>query len=146
MHAAARMTPRTSRNTGGGAYQMAASMPAVITRPLRQPSHLAPRPRVTRLDAAVAAVPLLVVDHRFEQVAAPEIRPQHVGDVDLRVRDLPEQEVADAHLAARADEQVGIGLAGGVEQVAEPLLVEAAGSRPISMARRAASTISARPL
>ena len=36
-------------------------------------------------------------------------------DLELRVGDLPQQEVGDAHLPARADDQVGIGQPGGVE-------------------------------
>jgi len=40
---------------------------------------------------------------------APEVGPQRFGKVDFRVRDLPEQEIADAHLAARANQQVRIG-------------------------------------
>ena len=60
-------------------------------------------------------------------MAAAEVGPERVGDPDLGVRDLPEQEVADAHLAARADQQIGIGLAGGVEELAEAPLVEIVG-------------------
>jgi len=62
-------------------------MPAIITTPLRS--------RVTwrcapgqRFEAAETAVPFLVVEHRLEEVTAPEVGPQHVGNVDLGVRDL----------------------------------------------------------
>ena len=44
--------------------------------------------------------------------------------IELGVGALPEQEVAGALLAAGPDDQVGIGLAGGVEVLAEPLLVD----------------------
>src|SRR5437868_5602653 len=79
------------------------------------------------LDAAVASIALLVGEDRFEQVAAAEIRPQRLGDPDFRVGDLPEEKVADAHLAAGPDQQIGIGLAGGVEELAEAPLVEIVG-------------------
>src|SRR5437660_12512869 len=55
---------------------------------------------------------------------AAEVGPQRLGDPDLGIRDLPEQEIADAHLAARTDQQIGIGLAAGVEEGAESLLVQ----------------------
>src|SRR2546425_6393247 len=83
-----------------------------------------------RLDAAVAAVALLVGDDGFEQMAPAEVGPERLGDPDLGIRDLPEQKVAHAHLAARADQQIGIGLPGGVEEVAETPLVEIVGIDP----------------
>src|SRR5439155_21625473 len=45
-------------------------------------------------------------------------------------RNLPEQEVADAHLSARADQEVGIRLAGRIEKFAEAALVEIVRSYP----------------
>src|SRR5262245_56813061 len=80
------------------------------------------------LESAVAAVALLIGEHGLEQMAAAEIGPQRFGDPDLGVRDLPEQDVADAHLAARPDQQIRIGLPGGVEEVAEATLVEIIGT------------------
>src|SRR5205085_7254392 len=53
------------------------------------------------LDTAVAAVSLLIRHDGFEQMTLAEIRPQRVRHPDLGVGDLPQQEVADAHLAAR---------------------------------------------
>src|SRR6266850_1535664 len=80
-----------------------------------------------RLDAAVAAVALLVGDDGFEQMAAAEVGPERLGDPDLGIRDLPQQEVAHAHLAARANQQIGIRLPRRVEEVAEAPLVEIVG-------------------
>src|SRR5690606_12170763 len=37
-----------------------------------------------------------------------ELGPQQVGEIKLRVGQLPEQEVADALLAAGADEEIGL--------------------------------------
>ena len=126
---------------GGGAH------PAGRGRPRSRRPQLA---RSSGGDPAVPALALLVVGHRLQQVAAPEVGPQHVGDPDLRVGDLPEQEVADAHLAAGADEQVGVGLAGGVEvgarACASSMLPRVAPVACTSATRRrTASVISARP-
>src|SRR5437867_11655947 len=81
------------------------------------------------LDTAVAAVALLVRDNGFEEMAPSEIRPERFGDPDLGVRDLPEQEVADAHFTAGANQQIGIRLARRVEQIAEPALVQILGAK-----------------
>src|SRR5579862_7187681 len=70
-------------------------------------------------DAAVAAIALLEFDEGLEEPGAIEIRPQGIGDENLRVGNLPEQEVADAHFAAGADEQIGVGEAGSVEVLFE---------------------------
>src|SRR5690606_39660899 len=63
-------------------------------------------------EAAVAV--LVVADGGVEGLAA-EVGPEGLRDVELGVGDLPEEEVRDAHLAAGADEEVGVGEAGGVE-------------------------------
>src|SRR5262245_22595864 len=75
--------------------------------------------------AAETAFALLVVLDGVEKFRFAEIRPQRVGDVQLAVGDLPEKEVGDAHLAAGADEQVGIGKAGGAEMGGERGVVDA---------------------
>src|SRR5260221_60988 len=80
------------------------------------------------LDASVTALALLVREDRFEQVVAAEVGPERLGHPDFRVRDLPEQEVADAHFAARPDQQIGIRLACRVEIIAELALVEFLGA------------------
>src|SRR6187402_86673 len=50
-------------------------------------------------NAAVAAVAALEFNDAFEQMQAAEVRPEEVGDVKLRVGNLPEEEVGDAHFA-----------------------------------------------
>ena len=56
-----------------------------------------------------------------------EIGPGGVGHPQLGIADLPEKEVADAHLAGGADEEVGIGHPGGVEGPTEAFLVDRVG-------------------
>src|SRR5262249_21244950 len=55
---------------------------------------------------------------------AVEIRPAGVGDPDLGIGDLPEQEVADPQLAGGANQQIGFGYSGGVGRAADILLVD----------------------
>jgi len=74
-----------------------------------------------RLEAAVATLALLKGNDGFVQVPFFEIRPECVGDPDLRIRDLPEKKIADSQFAARADQEVRIRLAGGVEILSEVL-------------------------
>src|SRR6266540_497624 len=76
------------------------------------------------VDPAVTPFALLVVDDGLKEVSPAEVRPQHVGDPDLDVGDLPEEEVRDPELAARADQEVGVGLSGGVEVGGERRLVD----------------------
>jgi hypothetical protein len=45
---------------------------------------------------------------RIGQRRAVEVRPVFVGEVELGVRELPQQEIADALLAAGADEEIGL--------------------------------------
>src|SRR4051812_40688005 len=58
--------------------------------------------------APEAALAVLVRGDRFAEGLGAEIGPQRVGEIELGVRELPQQEVGDALLAARADEQVGL--------------------------------------
>src|SRR5581483_12435358 len=77
-----------------------------------------------RPEAAVAALELA---HRFEEVLAPEVGPQHVGEHQLAVGQLPQQEVGDAELARRADHEVGVGHVGQVQARPDRLLVDLVG-------------------
>src|SRR5262245_21981140 len=122
----------TAKKIAGGASHTTATAMTTSTAPLstrvtgRSGSLGAERHR-RWLDAAVASIALLIRDHRLEQIAPAEIGPQRVGHPDLGVGDLPQQEIADAHFAAGADEQIRIGLVGGVEEFAEALLVQIVG-------------------
>ncbi len=58
--------------------------------------------------AAVAALALLEVDEGLEETGAIEIGPQDFRDEDFGVGDLPEEEIADTHFAAGANEEIGI--------------------------------------
>src|SRR4029079_19418547 len=80
--------------------------------------------RLARREAAEAALALLVLEEGDEEVPAPEVRPQHGAHRKLRVGYLPEEEVREAHLAAGPHDEVGVGLAGGVQAACERLLVE----------------------
>src|SRR5262245_28997114 len=132
------------RNPTNGRRKIAASAAAanstpLITRVIRASgkwSRMTPDPislgaglagTQSRIDADVAPLALLVRENRFEQVPASEVGPERLGYVDLRVRDLPQQVVADAHFAARANQQIRIRLTRGVEEAGKTLLVELLG-------------------
>jgi len=60
------------------------------------------------VQAAETAVAALVVGDGLEKMSAAEVGPEAISDVDLRVGDLPEEEVGDALLAGGADDQVAV--------------------------------------
>src|SRR5439155_16649 len=78
---------------------------------------------------AEAAVTLLEGAHGAEEIGRPERRPVDVAEVELAVRALPEEEPRQAHLAARPDDEVGIGQIGRVEVLGERLLRDALDDR-----------------
>src|SRR3989475_10253441 len=69
-----------------------------------------------------SARPPLELAHRAIEIAGPEIRPEGRRDHQLSVGNLPQEKVRDPHLAARADQQVGIGNVRGIEGPADILL------------------------
>ena len=78
-----------------------------------------------------------------------EIGPQHVEEHQLGIGRLPQQEVRQPLLAGGADDQVGVGDAGGRQEAGERRLVErrpgrARRPRAAAATARAAATISAR--
>ena len=56
-----------------------------------------------------------------------EIGPEGGGDDEFGVGDLPEEKIADAHFAAGADEQIGIGNVSGVKVLGENLFGDVGG-------------------
>src|SRR5512134_174367 len=67
--------------------------------------------RLLQLLAGAAEAPLApaVRGERFFERRGIEVGPQRLGEVELGVGELPQQEVADALLAAGADEEVRLG-------------------------------------
>src|SRR6267378_432887 len=61
----------------------------------------------------------LVVGDGAVEIRRPEIGPERRRHPELGVGDLPQQEVRHAHLAARADQQIGIRHALRVERAAD---------------------------
>ena len=72
--------------------------------------------------ATVATLALLEIDQRCKQVGTIEIGPKGFGDEDFGVRNLPEEEIADTHFSAGADEEIGIGKIDGIEMARELFL------------------------
>ena len=76
-------------------------------------------------ESSEAAFALLIVGDGFEEMEAAEVGPEAVGDEDLGVGDLPQEEVGDALLAGGADDEVGVGHVSGIEAGVELRLVDA---------------------
>src|SRR5271169_3597033 len=88
----------------------------------------APRaPVASGLDGAEPSYPALELHHRLVQVTATHVGPQDVGEEELAVSDLPEEEVRDAGLARGADDEVGVGHVREVEVTPDGLLVDLVG-------------------
>src|SRR4051812_49980887 len=84
-----------------------------------------PRVRTEPPDsAAVAAVAIRVVAQRAQEIDPPELRPERLGEIELRVHRLPHQETREPLLARGPDDEIGIGLAGGVEVLGDVVDVE----------------------
>src|SRR5436190_8976050 len=58
------------------------------------------------------------------QVPRPEVGPERVHEDELRVRELPEQEIRDPELPGRADEEIGIRHRRGVQLRCKRVLVD----------------------
>src|SRR5262245_11495942 len=69
----------------------------------------------------------LVLGDRAVEIPGGEVGPENRDDEELGVRDLPEQEVREAILAARPDQEVGVGHAGGVERGGDARFVDRVG-------------------
>src|SRR5438309_4744353 len=78
-----------------------------------QPFSLEPFPLELSRGPPEATLALLEEVERLQVLTLAEVGPQRVRDVDLGVGELPEEEVAESHLAARPDEEIGIGNTGG---------------------------------
>src|SRR5216683_482096 len=77
--------------------------------------------------AAVTPLAALIRRDGLVQRRCVEVRPEQIGEIELRVRDLPKQEVGNALLAAGAYEKVGLRRVGHREERLERLRFEAAG-------------------
>src|SRR4029453_15329480 len=87
-----------------------------------------------------SAIALLKVGDRAVEVGGAEVGPQDRCDPQLGVSDLPQQEVGDAHLAAGANQQIGVGHAVGVQRAADVGLADVLGrqiTRPHLSGQRA---------
>src|SRR5262249_57085806 len=104
-------------------------------RPARPPPPLRARPETSRVALLVhrpqllalqllggeskASLALLEERERLQELALAEVGPQRFGHVHLGVGELPEEEVAEPHLAARPDEEVRVRDAARAEVVRE---------------------------
>ena len=59
-------------------------------------------------NTAKSALPSLVVKESKEYLTASKVWPKGFGEVQLRVRDLPKEKIADSGFSTRANKEVGI--------------------------------------
>src|SRR5688572_18570152 len=95
------------------ASRMASSTAAVLARltDRQDPSSDFGALRLLELLARAAEAPLALAvrPDRLVERRSVEIRPQRLGEIELGISELPEEEVRDALLAPGADEQIGLG-------------------------------------
>ena len=53
-------------------------------------------------------IPFLVIEQRQQHVASSKVGPEGFGKIEFRIRDLPEQEIADSRFPAGANKQVRV--------------------------------------
>src|SRR6266852_7984021 len=73
------------------------------------------RCRLVFANSSITPLASLEFDKRLEQPGAVEVWPKRIRHIDFRIINLPQEEIAHAHLAARTDEQVGVRQPGGVQ-------------------------------
>src|SRR5262249_48167672 len=76
---------------------------------------------------AVTAFAAMKIADCLLKIGTAEIRPQGIDEDEFGISRLPEQEIADALLAAGPDEEVGIGSTGGEQRPRQPLLIDVLG-------------------
>src|SRR5262245_14381988 len=85
------------------------------------------RVRSTPSLPTVPARPPCELEQRGVERVGTEVGPQAVGEHELRVGRLPDEEVADPLLAAGPDDEVGVGQAARVQGLADRPLVDVLG-------------------
>src|SRR5688572_21618454 len=134
---AAEATTTSALNRAAGALRTMSRKIGSSTAALARRFSIAGPPGASKARPAAAAVAishpteatasLLEVRDRPVEVDGAEVRPQHRRHPQLRVGDLPQQEVGDPHLAAGPDQEVGVRNAVGVERAADVALADLLG-------------------
>lgn len=71
-------------------------------------------------------IPLLVIEQRQQHVTSSEVGPKGVRKIELRIGDLPEQEIADSRFTARSNKEVRVRKTGRGEVLFESGFMHAA--------------------
>src|SRR5918992_4869645 len=90
-----------------------------------------PPARETASSAAEAAAAARVLDERLPQVAFAEVGPERVDEDELRIGELPEEEVGNAQLAGRANEEIRLGHLRRIQPRSDRVLVDVARIQPL---------------
>src|SRR5437867_934175 len=78
----------------------------------------------------ISPPPLLIRPDGPQEIDLPEPRPVHVHEIQLRVRELPKEEVRDPLLPARPEHKVGVREVPRVQALREELLVDLVRAHP----------------
>ena len=129
--------PLRSRNTSMPPKSRRATRTAAIATARRATARRAgpgrgrgPRGRGSAAPRALPAEPARApgeLEQRLVEGGRAEVRPQAVGEHELGVGGLPDEEVADPLLAAGADDEVGVRQAARVQRLADRPLVDLVG-------------------
>lgn len=76
------------------------------------------------VQTAISPLALLVLGNAFEQMDTSELWPQGIGNVNLRISELPQQKIAQPHLAAGANHQIRIREMASVEVLRDEVFVD----------------------
>src|SRR5581483_10821252 len=77
------------------------------------------------------ALALTIAVQGREQVLPPKIGPERRGGIVLAVGGLPQEEIADAHLTRRSNDQIGIWQISGIEIRGQQLFGDSLRAMPI---------------
>src|SRR5258708_12931548 len=77
-----------------------------------------------RGDFSKAPIAALILEDGVEEGAPVEVRPQHRGDVQLGIGELPQQKVRQALLTGGANQQIGVAPRRRVQLGADRLFVD----------------------
>src|SRR5919204_842686 len=105
-------------------------MPSTSGRPTTATSTREARFDIGRrrgLAAAEATPSARIVLERGAQIVAAEVGPELVDEHELGIRELPQEEVRDAQLPGRSDQQIGIGHLWLIEERSKAILVQQLG-------------------
>ena len=78
---------------------------------------------ITTLDPSKPAFPLLIALQNLVKLILAKVRPIGRGDINFSIGNLPQQEIADAHLPTGSDQKVRIRYVSGIKVLSDSIRV-----------------------